>query len=125
MSKGLEIFSTAEDYDLHARVATMWEFIEGFPVPKFELTCGCGSTDIKLMVYTFCRKDEVHVTQIGGQRNGCSIMCRCRTCGELSEYTAAVLDEIWALRSDNGNPSMYHWEKTLAIIQAKEDAHAS
>jgi hypothetical protein len=114
----MEIFSTRTDSTLHARVAAMWNFIERFPMPKFELNCGCGSTDIKLMVYTFCRKDEIHVTQKGGQRSGCSMMCRCRNCGALSEYTAAVSDEIWELRSDNGNPSMYHWEKALAVIEA-------
>ena len=123
MSKGMEIFSSPVDENLHERVASMWEFMEGFPLPKFELVCGCGSVDIKLMVYTYCRKDEVHVTQKEGQRNGCNMMYRCHACGALSEYTAAVSDEIYALRSDSGHPSMYHWEKALAILN-EEGEHA-
>lgn len=117
MPKGMEVFSEAEDYGLQGRVDTMWEFVEGFPLPKLELLCACASTDIKVMAFSYCKKDEIHATQKGGQVNACCMTLRCWACGKLSHYTAAVPETVYEQRSDNGQASMYHWGKALTVIQ--------
>ena len=113
----MELFSAKEDYGMSARVARSWKFVQGFPLPKFEMICTCSSKDIKVCAFTFGRKDEIHITQKDGEVCFCDMAFRCRSCNLDTYYTVAIPEEVFALRSYNGQAAMYHWEKALKIIE--------
>ena len=113
MVKGMEVFSAPEDKGLFERVADAWEFVEGFPLPRFDMTCACGSTDLKLCNISFCKKDSEHITQKGGMQYACDMVYRCRTCAHMHYYGLAIPQHVYELRG----PGSYHWEKALAVIQ--------
>ncbi len=120
MARLMEVFSPAEDPNLHERVGRAWEFVKGFPLPKFDMLCPCGSTDVKVSAFTFCQRDRAHITQIGGMAQGCDMVFRCRTCSRFQYYSVATSPEIFALRSHEGRPKMYHWEKALGILRGED-----
>ena len=117
MSIGMQVFPPKEDNALHQRVDDAWDFIEGFPIPKFEMRCVCGSTDLKVCAFTYCYKDPIHISQKGGTEYACAMIYRCITCGENREFSAAIPEETFRLRSNDGQAAIYHWEKALAVIE--------
>ncbi len=117
MATGMQVFSAPEDNELIERVGRYWDFIEGFPVPKQEMTCTCGSTDVKVCYFTFQQREQAHITQKGGMAQGCDMMFRCRTCSRFIHFSVAITPEVFALRSPDGQPTMYHWEKALKVIE--------
>lgn len=116
MAKGMDFFPPLVDTDLYDRVAEYWEFVEGFPLPKFEMTCVCGSIDIKVCYFAYGSRPPDERTQQGGQDQACVVMTRCITCGCNTSYNVAMSRELWNLRQDNGQPSIRHWGKALQII---------
>ena len=38
---------------VHELISEAWDFIEGFPVPRFMMTCFCGSQQFHLLSYNF------------------------------------------------------------------------
>jgi hypothetical protein len=119
MATLMDVFSPAEDYGIHDRVSSMWTFVEGFPLPKFDMKCICGSTDMKVCAFTYCYKDAIHITQAGGTEYACVVLCRCITCGQNREYSVAVSKDIYMHQTHEGQPIMYHWEKALKIIEGQ------
>ncbi len=121
VAKGMGIFSLPQDYGMLERVAEAWEFVKGFPVPRFDMTCTCGGTDVKVCSFTFNQKDEIHVSQKGGARQTCDMMFRCRTCTGQKHFSLAVSEDVYALRGNGSQSVLYHWEKALEIINERHD----
>ena len=97
----MEIFSEEEDPYIEQRVHAAWQFVAGFPLPRFDITCTCGSTDMKVMSFTYYPKDDIHVLQPGGPYR-CIMNYKCRKCTGTHSYSMAVSAEIFNLRSEEG-----------------------
>jgi hypothetical protein len=111
------IFPAAEDPDLLSDIADTWDFVEGFPIPKFDLPCICAAPNIKLVTFKYGIKDVGKISQTGGQEQGCLVVCRCRYCGLNYVYNVALTREQFDLRSPYAGAIDYHWERALAIIK--------
>lgn len=117
MARLMEVFSDESDPMQPARVREAWEFVNGFPLPKFNMCCTvCHSSDVKVMAFTFHPKDPIHMTQPTSPYR-CITEYKCRACTAAHTHSMAVPEEMFHLRSEDGQPRVYSWVKALEIIR--------
>ncbi len=104
-----------DEPDIHERMTSKWEFVNGFPMPRFKRLCGCGSTNRHLLSWSF-----ISVSEKNSYR--CCVNFICRECGEVSAHRMPIPQEIFEMRSPEIDPgvfqssTVYTWREAWEFI---------
>jgi len=101
------------------RVKKKWEFIKGFPFPKFIVRCPeCGSTEIQARFWHF------HYRNKGGCKYRCDVGFKCTVCSLAWVHGVAIPEEEYKKRMPPNQISItYHWREVKKILE--EDSEES
>lgn len=90
-----------------------YEFIAGFPVPLFEMTCFCGSNQFHILSYNYFMGA---ITE-SAEPYRCCMNYVCRGCSAVHDHRLVISKEIFDLRSNDRVAFMYRWRDALDIME--------
>jgi hypothetical protein len=107
MPQGLD-YLRVDNSDVFTRIDQRWEFIDGFPLPKWNVQCPC------------CREEDVQIHSFGFNRRGesphpfrCNVGFKCRVCSMV--WTLGVV-----VKSQTERVGQYDWRKARKILLPDE-----
>lgn len=113
MARLMDVFPSQSTYEaVGERVNEHWEFIKGFPVPKWEMNCSCGSKRMQARQFTFLVKSTEPLTY--PYRCFCSF--KCIECSKGDDYQLVITKEVFDMRAKGQPVMMYKWREALEII---------
>lgn len=100
--------------EIMRRINEHWDFICGFPIPKFDVKCpicGAHGDDIIIRQYHFFRRE------MGGMKYRCDVWFKCTRCSLTWVHGVVIPESIARMHGllDGLAPS-YHWREVLKRI---------
>ena len=96
------------------RVKESWEFIKGFPFPKFEMKCPiCGSEELQLRYIQFAKRDK------GGCKYRANVAFKCTKCSHNIVFGLVIPEEIYRIHIKGDIPveKTYHYREVYEVIK--------
>ena len=118
MSRLMEIFPSKSSHEtVEERIQRHWEFVEGIPLPKWDMACGCGSTKMQLRNVAYVEKS----TEPMYYPYRCFSSFKCTDCSRVQEYALVITEEAFKARCMGQAGAMYKWREALEIINGSHD----
>ncbi len=110
-------FPELDPEDIHARVATMWDFSWAYPLPKRPPMCGCGRREWHARTWGFTdrRRGEAGLRV----KWRCNVSLKCAWCGEVRTWGVPVRDEYAAERLSWTELPNVQWREALRVAEAR------
>ena len=90
-----------------------WDIVEGFPVPRFTMTCFCSSRTFHILSYNFF----VGAITESVSPYRCCIAFVCRVCSAVHDHRMVIPKEVFDMRSEGKVAFMYRWRDALNIME--------
>lgn len=111
-------FHEEEEGEILARVAYKWEFVDGFPFPRWNLFCPtCRSNDLQYRGHLFWNKGEAQ-----GIPYRCDVSIKCRDCSYILDFGIPLTKEQFdQMVPDDTSHKKYYWREVQEILAASRE----